>query len=263
MQIVSKPVKNFTNTRRGHRPEAVVVHIAEGSLSAAESWFNRSDSQASSHYMVGRSGQIWQFVAEEHTAWHAGGVNRPSWSLLKQGINPNLYTVGIEHEGKTGQGWTNEMYEASAWLIAQICNRWQIAADTERIIGHHRINSVSRANCPGTGVDFAKLIQLTKNHLNIEDPAMIAELQNQVNQLQTQVGQLNARNEQLTQQVAELQEYNTKLRSEVAAQQDLSNRYAKELEEVQKRNGGKLDLSKYGIGELLTALSAKIVPTRR
>ncbi|MCA9381543.1 N-acetylmuramoyl-L-alanine amidase, partial [Candidatus Dojkabacteria bacterium] len=162
MNIVWKPVRNKSNGRFGYKPEAIVIHIAEGWLNGAYSWFNNPTSQASAHYMIGKNGVIWQFVADEDTAWHAGGVNQPRWALLKPRINPNLYTIGIEHEGFTGEPWTQEMYEASSELIASLCTKYKIPLDRNHIIGHNQINSVSRERCPGTGVDFDKLIELAK-----------------------------------------------------------------------------------------------------
>ncbi|RLG70037.1 MAG: N-acetylmuramoyl-L-alanine amidase, partial [Candidatus Iainarchaeum archaeon] len=90
---------NFWKGRRGFKPEAIVIHITEGTASSTIDWFTRIESQVSSHYLIDRSGKVYQFVKEEDTAWHAGKVVQASWKLLKQGVNPNFYTIGIELEG--------------------------------------------------------------------------------------------------------------------------------------------------------------------
>ena len=86
--------------RGGFRPEAVVIHIIEGTLGAADSWFRAPESEVSAHYGIGRSGEIHQYVGEADTAFHAGRVWKPKWGKLKAKVNPNLYTIGIEHEGQ-------------------------------------------------------------------------------------------------------------------------------------------------------------------
>ena len=99
MNILKRPVRNFTKGRNGYRPIAIVMHIAEGTMPGAHAWFNNPSSKASSHYMIGKTGVIWQFVEESDTAWCNGAINKPTWKLLKPNVNPNLYTISIEHEG--------------------------------------------------------------------------------------------------------------------------------------------------------------------
>jgi len=115
MNIINIPSPNFTVGRKIYNPEAVVIHIMEGSLSGTDSWFKSNASQVSAHYGIGQSGEVHQYVAEVNTAWHAGRVNAPSWQLIKTTgngafINPNFYTVGIEHEGNEDSDWTDAMY---------------------------------------------------------------------------------------------------------------------------------------------------------
>lgn len=210
MTIVQKPVKNYTPGRFGYKPEAIVIHIAEGTLEGGHSWFNNPSSQVSSHYMVGKNGAIWQFVKDEDTAWHAGGVANPNWSLLKGGVNPNFYTIGIEHEGFTGQGWTDAMYNATSELIATLCLKFDIPLDRNHIIGHYQINSLGRQNCPGNGMSFDRLINTAFNYY--EDPQVIKELQdkitrqnNIINEFKSQVSNLQAENKSLRDTIIELE----------------------------------------------------------
>src|SRR5438874_2970529 len=91
---------NFRQGRpAGFRPEAVVIHIMDGPMSAADSHFNDPKAKVSAHYGIGRDGEIHQYVKETDTAFHAGIIVNPIWPLLKPGVNPNFYTIGIEHEG--------------------------------------------------------------------------------------------------------------------------------------------------------------------
>lgn len=147
MNIIQKKSPNFWVGRKGYRPEGVVIHIMDGTLVGTDSWFANPASLVSAHYGIGRTGEVHQYVKEEDTAWHAGRVDAPAWKLIKPNINPNLYTVGIEHEGKPDDVWTDAMKQSSADLIREICKRWQIPIDRTHIVGHFEIFS-KKPNCP-------------------------------------------------------------------------------------------------------------------
>jgi hypothetical protein len=149
--------------RDGHDPIAVVMHIAEGPMSAIDSWFTNPASEASAHYAIAKDGSITQYVQETDAAWANGQVRAPSWPLLIAGINPNLYTISIETEGKSGEPWTDAMLNSAIWLIRDIASRWSIPLDEQHIIGHCEIDSVTRANCPGTGVPWFTLLDELKH----------------------------------------------------------------------------------------------------
>ena len=154
---------NFTKGRLSYKPEAVVIHIMEGSLTGTDDWFSSTKSQVSAHYGIGLNGDIHQYVQEADTAWHAGRVDNPSWQLIKSGktkkfINPNFYTIGIEHEGNESSTWTDLLYNTSAALVKDICQRNNIPIDRQHIIGHHEI--YSKKTCPGHVVNLDKLISI-------------------------------------------------------------------------------------------------------
>jgi N-acetyl-anhydromuramyl-L-alanine amidase AmpD len=152
---------NYSKGRQGYRPGAIVIHIMQGSLTATDSWFRAAESKVSAHYGIGRTGEVHQYVAEGDTAYHAGRVKDPTWSLIKPGINPNLYTVGIEHEGMSGEAWPEALYDTSAALVAEAALRWAIPLDRDHVIGHYEIYS-PKAFCPGSGVDLETLIEMAK-----------------------------------------------------------------------------------------------------
>ncbi len=163
---------NKTAGRGGYRPRAIVVHIMQASLHSVDRFFNTANpvpnAPVSAHYGIGRNGEIHQYVAESDTAWHAGRVRNPAWPGLIPGVNPNLYTIGIEHEGLSGDPWSTAMYESSAWLIAQIANRWSIPLNgrngASNIVRHADIYD-AKPFCPGTGVDMPTLVGLAQSVL--------------------------------------------------------------------------------------------------
>ena len=126
-QIVSD---NFDVGREGQQARAIVLHIAEGSLAGVFSHFNNPASEVSAHFCVGKQGEIEQYVSINDTAfanglkwqngrWFTGNdapVN-PSWQDIIAGVNPNQYTISIEHEGKPEDKWTDAMFDASTRVL--------------------------------------------------------------------------------------------------------------------------------------------------
>lgn len=152
---------NFSYGRYGYQPEAIVIHLMDGTLNGTDSWFRNPKSIASTHYGVGVQGAVYQWVEEKNMAWGNGRVDKPTWKGLKPNANPNLYTISIEHEGRSGHKWTEEQYKASAELIQVISKRWNIPLDAEHVIIHSEIFA-KKPNCPGSGFDKAKLLALAK-----------------------------------------------------------------------------------------------------
>lgn len=141
-----------------YKPEAIVIHLADGSFAGTIAWFQNPQSNVSAHYLIDRDGSVVRFVDEANTAFHAGALHQPTWAGLKPNINPNAYTIGIEHAGRPGDAWTDAMYCAGAQLIHDICERWGIQATDQTIIRHSTINAL-HAQCPGDQCDLERLIR--------------------------------------------------------------------------------------------------------
>ncbi len=165
MDIIWSPTPNFSVGRNGRTIIAIVDHITAGSASGAIAWLSNPASQVSAHYLVDRAGAIYQLVKDEDTAWHAGAVNNPNWSLY-DGTNPNRYTLGIEHEGYDGT-LTETQYQSTLWLQQQLITKWKLPITTDHIIGHYRIDSVNRPNCPGPNFPWSRLFA------DLTDPSTI------------------------------------------------------------------------------------------
>jgi Negative regulator of beta-lactamase expression len=155
MEITWSTTPNYSVGRNGRVPLAIVDHITSGVFPGCLSWLKNAQAQASAHYLVNRAGSIYQLVKDEDTAWHAGIVNHPNWTLY-DGTNPNRYTLGIEHEGFDGS-LTENQYQATLWLHQQLVAKWKLLVTTNNIIGHYRIDSVTRPNCPGPNFPWQRL----------------------------------------------------------------------------------------------------------
>jgi N-acetylmuramoyl-L-alanine amidase len=148
------------SSRKGHRPEALVLHIMEGTLLGTDAWFQDETSGVSTHYGIGLEGETHQYVDTQYAAWANGRVLDPTWKGIKpkdiglygqvepiKYANPNRYTLSIEHEGHGEEPWPDEMLQASLRLVRALCVSFRIPMDREHIIGHREIYAAK--TCPG------------------------------------------------------------------------------------------------------------------
>lgn len=171
---------NFAAGRNGTYPvDMIVVHVTEGDAASVIGWFNTPKgpthpNPVSAHYLVMKNGKIIQFVDEEDTAWHAGRVQAPTASLVleRSGVNPNSYSIGIEHEGDGTHELTDAQRAASVALIADICQRRHIPVDREHIVGHHEI--FSGKTCPGK-ISVTRLVAGVKEAIAPTKPIATAD----------------------------------------------------------------------------------------
>lgn len=153
-------------------PDQIVIHVTEGSAESTRSWFGSAKSDVSAHYMVRKDGVIEQFVDEQDEAYHAGRVDNPTAPLVlaRPGINPNWYSIGIEHEGDGVHELTTEQRASSIALIQDICTRRLIPVDRHHIVGHREIYSLK--TCPGA-IDVNLLVNQASRAIPHDPPRVI------------------------------------------------------------------------------------------
>ena len=78
MEIKNKLINCNYTVGRTDSVKAIMLHIAEGTMEGMHSWFNNPSAQVSAHYGIGKNGEVWQFVKDGDTAWHSGGLQKPS-----------------------------------------------------------------------------------------------------------------------------------------------------------------------------------------
>lgn len=155
--------------RGGYKPCLIVWHIAEGTYNGTIAWEQNPKSQTSSHFVLGKNGEVAQLVPLTEAAWTQGAVKSPTHPLVatRKGVNPNLYCISIECEGfwKDTKGkLTDKALDSAAELtkhiVAEVKRIYgvEIPIDREHIIGHYQINSVTRPHCPGELFQFDELI---------------------------------------------------------------------------------------------------------
>ena len=150
------------------RPRAIVVHVAEGTLAGCDGWFNdpapggNADAAVSAHFAIGPTGEVHQYVSVEDAAW-GNGVLEQGFVLppgAEKGVNPNLYTISIEHAGYYNKPFPLEELLASARLIKYLCIIYQIPYSHDFIIPHSQLAPVSRKFCPGPRYPLDLIIEL-------------------------------------------------------------------------------------------------------
>ncbi|MDB5964957.1 MAG: negative regulator of AmpC, AmpD [Polaromonas sp.] len=104
------------------------------------------DVQVSSHFFIGRNGELWQFVACGQRAWHAGR------SHYRGRDNCNDDSIGIELEGLEGGLFEPAQYETLSGLCAALMAGYPVT----HIAGHEHI-AADRKQDPGPGFDWGWL----------------------------------------------------------------------------------------------------------
>lgn len=140
--LVKKVPAHTNNYLKTSYPKTgIVLHWIVGSLASADKTFQDPARIASTHYGIGKNGEIHQYVEDKYTAYHAGvgSYNRSHF--------------GIEHEG--GHLYNGERvkpspacHEASIKLVAWLCKTYNIPCDRKHIIRHKETGYATE--CCGT-----------------------------------------------------------------------------------------------------------------
>jgi N-acetyl-anhydromuramyl-L-alanine amidase AmpD len=167
MVIIDYPSPNYFSS--GALPiKAIVLHGTAGGAAGAlqeltNSKPNNPDARVSSNYLISTGGKIYRLVPwwTGRRAWANGLINNPdrsiAWLMMCQrnGINPNLCTLSIEHEAASA-----DMIARRSMPAAQLASSLELIrkllkdtgllrANQQTILGHYQIDGATRQNCPG------------------------------------------------------------------------------------------------------------------
>ncbi len=186
--IIWKGNEHTNSSDRGDIvPVCIVNHISAGTMGSMDNWFTNSGNQVSSaHFGVAKDGRIHQYVKIERMAW-ANGLRMDNLRaasapiVFDKKVNPNLYSVSIEHEGTYGD-LTEAQFQSSVWLHQYIRDyvkqEWgyEIPFDDYHVIGHFQIDKINKPNCPGPKFPWARLYaELAKEEGNEMDKVLAYE----------------------------------------------------------------------------------------
>lgn len=105
------------------RPRSIIIHTTNGNAGTTlnqEARYIQYSRNISSHYLIGKAGEIIQFLnPTQWIAYHAGCVRAMTWS--------NLYSIGIEMHNTPLEGHiTPAQFNALDWLTRQLMYEYQI-----------------------------------------------------------------------------------------------------------------------------------------
>jgi AmpD protein len=110
----------------------------------------------SAHVLIGRDGELTQFVPFDKRAWHAGR------SAYCGRTACNDFSVGIELEGTDDSPYTQAQYVALAALIRALRQSYESLREAE-VVGHSDI-APGRKTDPGPAFDWRELGRLLDAH---------------------------------------------------------------------------------------------------
>ena len=168
------PSPNHGERRAHTRPNCLILHYTGmPSAAAAIAWLRNPDSQVSSHYVVEEDGAIFQLVAEERRAWHAGvGVWKGEHDINSASIGIEIVNPGHDF-GRPP--FADAAIEATIALCRDICARHGIPP--ERVLAHSDI-APKRKRDPGEMFPWERLHRAGVGHwaapAPIRDEALMA-----------------------------------------------------------------------------------------
>lgn len=161
----------------GQEPVAIVYHVTDDLVfEHVRTHFTNPASRASAHFVVGRDGTLWQFVATRHAAWTNGDFAgwRQDIPWLNAAIarcyhatrnpngrmNLNDFCCSIEFMGKPGMEFTPAQFVRAVEITRYLLGRYPgIRPNRGHLLRHADINSVSRPYCPGPTFPLGEVIE--------------------------------------------------------------------------------------------------------
>ena len=107
----------------GVAPALVVIYPTNGDFNAALQRLQDPGSQASFHYIVSRSGAIYQLVSEANRAWHAGDA---AWKGRPR-VNDFSLAVGLVNRNDGTDTYPNAQLDQAAALVHYMLDKYRIA----------------------------------------------------------------------------------------------------------------------------------------
>jgi N-acetyl-anhydromuramyl-L-alanine amidase AmpD len=108
----------------------LIIHSTGGTAKSAISWMTNPEAKVSAHYLIDKSGTVYQLADEKDITWHAG---KSQWGA---DVGLNHISVGVELENLNdgADTYSNEQICTAVWLSNAICVRHGIAF--ENVLRH-------------------------------------------------------------------------------------------------------------------------------
>lgn len=147
--MIAHPSPNHGPRRGGLHPSLIVLHYT--AMETAEAALERlcaPVAEVSAHYLIARTGQVFQLVSDDRRAWHAGAG---SWAGQE---DINSRSIGIELDNRGTHPFAEPLMQALERLISDLMARWNIPPTG--VIGHSDM-APDRKTDPGPYFDWARL----------------------------------------------------------------------------------------------------------
>lgn len=135
MKLIHKFKSPNFNERKSQKIYFIIIHYTSlKSISESIEHLCSKKNKVSSHYLISKSGQIYNLVSEKKRAWHAG---QSFWNSI---VDINSYSIGIELDyspfdknNKFNKNLINSLIELLNYLIKKYKIR------LENVLGHSDI----------------------------------------------------------------------------------------------------------------------------
>ncbi len=131
------------------KPNYVIIHhTAQDSLMQTIQTFTIPRTQVSSHYVIGRNGEIVQMLNDYLRSWHAG---KGRWGNV---TDLNSASIGIELDNNGKEPFSSAQIESLLVLLKRL--KWKYGIPTANFIGHSDI-APSRKSDPSLYFPWKRL----------------------------------------------------------------------------------------------------------
>jgi len=147
----SYPSPNFGPRRDGAKPSLIVIHYT--AMKCAQDALDRlcdPEFEVSAHYLICEHGALFQMVADDMRAWHAGAG---SWGSLD---DINSHSIGIELDNNGQVPFGSDQLTCLSGLLRDLMDRFDIPPS--RVIGHSDM-APGRKGDPGRFFPWQHLAQ--------------------------------------------------------------------------------------------------------
>src|SRR3990172_5334104 len=182
-------------TARVQPIELVVYHYTAGGFDGSLRWLTSRDSGVSAHFVLAKTGDLWQTSPLRDRTWHAGGqtsswrkkgqvnnrsigVESENWGPLKIKPDGVVTYKDLPHKGEVfmapdGTAWdayTEAQVLASEALTKALVGAFPILANDSgppngRLVGHQHVDP-SRKKDPGPAFPWSRVIAAARTPLS-------------------------------------------------------------------------------------------------
>ena len=149
------PLAHWVPSPNHNAREAILIVIHATTQDSVEQSLHtlrtrNSGGPVSSHYLVGRNGDLYQLVADDRRAWHAGPG---SWGTIS---DVNSASIGIELDNDGSEPFSDPQIDKLLVLLEDLCKRLDIPR--YQVIAHADM-APTRKTDPGPLFPWARLAE--------------------------------------------------------------------------------------------------------